>query len=159
MSRRRSTRLRSRGGLTLLEVILALGILALALAILGELVRIGVRASHAAQDATHAQLLCESIVAELVVGAVPPDPVAAAHVASDPEWLYSIELLPTGQEGLVALRVTVVKYLDTLRQPPSFTLTRWIPDPDGLLAQQTREAQDAAASAGQTGAAAPATGG
>lgn len=118
-----------RRGMSLLEVILAVAILAMALAVLAELVRIGSRASSRARDLTQAQLLCDSIMTEVVVGATPADPVSRVEVPTDPEWLYSIKLETTDDEDLVALKVTVVQNLDARKRPAEFSLVRWIPDP------------------------------
>jgi type II secretion system protein I len=115
--------------MSLLEVILAIAILAMALAVLAELVRIGSRASSSARDLTQAQLLCDSIMTEVVVGAIPPDPVSGVEVPPDAEWLYSIKLEPTDDEELVALRVTVVQNQEARKRPTQFSLVRWIPDP------------------------------
>ena len=54
-----------RGGFSLLEVILALAILIGILAVLSELVGLGVRNARVARAMTQAQLLCESKLAEI----------------------------------------------------------------------------------------------
>ena len=56
----------ARNAFSLLEVILALSILAGAVAVLGELLRTGVRNAQTARDLTRAQMLCEEIEAEVV---------------------------------------------------------------------------------------------
>ena len=119
----------ARRGLSLLEVILAVAILAVSLAVLAELVRIGSRASSQARDLTQAQLLCDSIMTEVVVGSIPPDPVSGVELPSNPEWLYSIKLERTDDEDLVALQVTVVQNLAARKRPAQFSLIRWITDP------------------------------
>jgi general secretion pathway protein I len=63
------------GGFSLLEVILALAILTGAVAVLGEIVRLGIRNAQVARDTTQAQLLCESKLAEITAGIIPSDPV------------------------------------------------------------------------------------
>jgi hypothetical protein len=112
-----------------LEVILAIAILAGAMVVLGQLVRIGTRASQGARDLTQAQLLCESIMAEILAGAAEPEPVTRAEVPNDPDWLYSIGLKATEEEGLVLLRVRVEQNLPGRKRPRGFSLVRWIADP------------------------------
>src|SRR3990167_9940511 len=86
-----------RPGFSLLEVILALAILAGAVAVLGEVARHGLDTAPIARDLTYAQLLCESQLAEITSGLVQPDSVERAKVeaVSDPSqtgWVYSVEV-------------------------------------------------------------------
>jgi prepilin-type N-terminal cleavage/methylation domain-containing protein len=129
----RSTNRRAKlAGFTLLEVILSLAILAGALAVLGELVRMGVRSAEEARDLTKAQLLCESLVAEIVSGAATIEAVSGAQIPNDPEWVFAIEIQPIESqtnEGLVTMQVTVSRDPALVRRPVSFSIVRWIKDP------------------------------
>ena len=126
-----------RRAFSLLEVILALTILGLSLAVLGELARWGLRHAGYVRDMTQAQLLCESKMSEIVSGIVWPEPAVnvpfAAEDLLDPNdpvgWVYSIELVETDQPGLMAVAVTVSQNLPPERKPVQCTLVRWIPDP------------------------------
>ena len=118
-----------RRGLSLLEVILALTILALALAAVGELVALGTRSAASARDVTRAQLLCESKMAELTATAYPITSEQSVLFETDPEWAYSIDAQPGNTGGLLSVTVTVEHVLISSRQPASYSLTRWIPDP------------------------------
>ena len=71
-----------RAAMTLLEVILALAILAGSLAVLGELTRQGMHNAEAARAESEAQLLCESKLAEIAAGIAPPEAVTSASWAS-----------------------------------------------------------------------------
>ena len=62
---------------SILEVILALAILTGAMAVLGELGRLGFRNAKSAQDLTKAQMLCESKMAEYTSGITAPQAVSA----------------------------------------------------------------------------------
>lgn len=115
-------------GLSLLEVILALAILALCMAAIGELVRTGTRSAEAARDLTRAQLLCESKLSEIVAGVEEPNPIVQAPFPTDPTWYYTVALEPTEQPGIMLLRVTVETHIQRPR-PLTFSLARWIPDP------------------------------
>lgn len=126
-----------RRAFSLLEVILALTILGVSLAVLGEMTRWGLRNAGYARDMTQAQLLCESKMSEIVAGLVAPEPVTGASFAAedliDPDdpvgWVYTIELAETDQPGLVAVAVTVSQNLPPERKPARCSLVRWIPDP------------------------------
>jgi len=122
-------------GFSLLEIILALAILTGAIAVLGELARLGLQNARLARDTTYAQLLCQSKMAEITSGAYHPEPIAGASLETsdspgDSEWLYSIELAQTDLEALLAVRVTVAQALAAEKRPISFSMVQWILDPD-----------------------------
>ncbi|MCA9267984.1 MAG: prepilin-type N-terminal cleavage/methylation domain-containing protein [Planctomycetales bacterium] len=122
-----------RRGLSLLEVILALAILAISMAAIGELIRMGTRAARQAEDLTRAQILCESKLSEIVAGVQTADPVSRLGFPAEPGWYYSVDLAPTDDQGVMALTVLVETNIDAPR-PTAFSLTRWIPDPGIELA-------------------------
>jgi len=125
-------------------VILSLAILTGAIAALGEAARLAIRNARIARDVTQAQLLCESKLAEITAGILQPDPVARVPferdfaegelggTAGDDEipWLYSIDVEEVEEEGLVAVRVTVVQDLPEEKAPAKCELVRWMLDPD-----------------------------
>jgi len=122
-------------GFSLLEVILALTILAGAVAVLGEVARHGLETARIARDLTYAELLCESKMAEITSGMTSPDPVdrAAAEAVSNTtrlSWVYSIETEATEIEGLLAVRVTVEPDQPDEKRPIRCSMVRWIQDPD-----------------------------
>ncbi len=140
---------RARGGFSLLEVLLATGILLGSLIVLSELATIGRRRVRDAEDLTAAQRICQTKMQEILAGLQDPLPVEYAEVEDEPGWFYSVETGPVaGQPGLVAVRVTVAQDLassggqtflsapegGTLASPagllPGFTLVRWVRDPD-----------------------------
>jgi prepilin-type N-terminal cleavage/methylation domain-containing protein len=126
---------RRRRGLSLLEVMLALGILGLSLAAIGEIMRIGSRNAEMARDLTTAQILCETKMAELAAGMLAPIPVTEAailDVGTGDDWYYSIETQSIGQEGLLAVRVVVQQNPQLVSRPVSFSLIRWMIDPQQI---------------------------
>lgn len=130
---RRSRRTRgldaaAKRGFTLLEVVLALAILVGAIAVIGELVRLGVMAAGSARDQTQAQLLCESTMAEIAAGILPTQAAQGVPLPYDPEWVYHVALLPVDAPGMMAVQVTVVQ-VGVAGRPAEFSLTRWIRDP------------------------------
>jgi prepilin-type N-terminal cleavage/methylation domain-containing protein len=133
-----------RDGFSLLEVILALAILAGAIAVLGEAGRQAVRNAAAARDMARAQLLCETVLSELVTGVLAPDAVekmpfdveSEALDPDEPAWLYSIETAETDETGLISVRVTVTRDLPPAQHPVEFSLVRWMPDPNATSSSQ-----------------------
>jgi general secretion pathway protein I len=145
-----------RDGFSLLEVILALAILAGAIAVLGEVSRNGLNNARIARDVTEAQLLCESKLAEITVGITLPEPVTDVpfETTDDPnqiDWLYSIEVEPLDNQGLLMVRVTVVKDLPPEKRPTEFSLVRWVADPNMEMSEEavTDEASSEDSEAGE----------
>jgi len=133
-----------REGLTLLEVILALAILAGSLAVLGELAGRSMRNAEVARATSEAQLLCETKLAEIAAGVTPANPVpdspwqsaADLEIETNEAWRYSVEVESTDLDGLLAVRVTVSQDRPPEKKPVSVSLVRWIPDP--ALAAETQ---------------------
>lgn len=129
---------RARDAFTLLEIILSLAILCGAIATLGELSRLGMRQAERARDLSRAQLLCQSKMAEITAGLTAAEsqegvPFEATEDEPESEWLYSIEVNPASEEGLLEVRVTVTKDLPETRRPVEFSLVRWIVDESETL--------------------------
>jgi type II secretion system protein I len=149
--RRRSAR---AAGFSLLEVILALAILAGALAVLGEAIRQGMRNAAAARDLTCAQLLCESKMAEITAGLIAPQAVQEVAFDSVVEpsgegWLYSIRVEPVDQEDLLAVSVTVRHDEPAEKRPISFSLVRWMIDPEATTGATASDSTQGSTSATQ----------
>jgi general secretion pathway protein I len=153
-------------GFSILEVILALAILAGAMTVLGELARMGMRNARMTQDLTRAQLLCESKMAEFTSGITYPQAVTGAvfdtiDQQSDIQWVYSVMTEQIDQYGLIALTVTVSQSLPPEKHPATFTLVRWIPDPNIAATATSTSTQQTGATTSmqQTGATSAGTGG
>jgi hypothetical protein len=123
---------------------LALAILVGALTVLGEFARMGLRNAKTSRDLTRAELLCESVMSQIAAGVLTPDPVSDAQIidpvtrtsVSDTQmddvapWVYSIESATIDEDGLLAVTVTVTQDLPPAQRPTSFTLVRWMIDPN-----------------------------
>jgi len=124
-----------------------MAVLAGAVAMLGEAASMSLRNAQYTRDMSRAQALCESTLDEIIAGYIPPDPVQGTPVdsstvdtssvtsadtaASEAGWLYSIDQQSVDDEtGLLSVRVTVTQDLQPEQRPVSFSLTRWIPDPN-----------------------------
>jgi general secretion pathway protein I len=132
---------RREGGFTLLEVILALAILTGAIAVLGELARVGISNADYTHKLTKAQLLCEGKMAEITSGITFSDPVSGVSFESemnedmasmiDPDeipWLYSITSDLIDDNGLLQVTVTVYQDLPEEKRPVTCSLVRWMMD-------------------------------
>ncbi len=125
---------KNKAGFSLLEVILALAILFGAIAVLGELGRLGMQNARLTQDLTRAQFLCQSKLAEIISGITPLETIQRAefdslYQDSDVPWVYSIETQQIDNGGLYMVRVTVEKNLPAAQRPASFSLVQWIANP------------------------------
>jgi prepilin-type N-terminal cleavage/methylation domain-containing protein len=118
-----------RGGLTLLEVILALAVLGISLAAIGEMIRIGVIGASIAKDETKAQMLCESKMNEVVLGVIPAQPIGPVSFDFEPEWVFTVSIIPIQQQELVSCTVLVEQVEIQGLRSHSFELTRWIAEP------------------------------
>jgi Tfp pilus assembly protein PilV len=121
---------RRRSALSMLEVILALTVLSIAMALLGELISIGAHSGASARDLTRAQLYCESKMAEYAAGLSIPVSVSASEYETDPEWEYSVDVQPLAADGLIVVTVTVQEKVETNVRSVFYTMTRWMPDPN-----------------------------
>ncbi|MHB0959810.1 MAG: prepilin-type N-terminal cleavage/methylation domain-containing protein [Pirellulaceae bacterium] len=143
---RRRGRPTVRAGMTLLEVILAIAILGGSLAVLGELVRVGTRTARAARVLTTAQLLAESMVAEITAGVTAADPIdGVIEEFGGFRWQYVVQIEQVDQQGLLAVAVTVREDKELSEKPVSYALVRWMIDPQTELDLETAAAEAAAA--------------
>ena len=139
-------------GFTLLEIILALAILAGSLAALGEVMRLADQNATMTRDESQAQILAASVLDELVAGARDLMAINQAEFdfISEPPWVYSIAIEPTAYDELVAVRVLVEQDLDPRLQPARFELVRWLPNPDYIPAD-TSGSSTSSSSTGSSG--------
>jgi type II secretory pathway pseudopilin PulG len=157
-----------RQGFSLLEAILALAILTSAIAVLGELVRMGSQHAALARDLTQAQFLAESTMNEIAagmrgaVGSVADAPIDPTLAGGDASWVYSVGAASAQLPGLVAVQVTVRKNQPSTKRPASYTLTRWMKDPSITLIPADlleTESETSAASSGSGSAGSSGSGG
>ena len=130
----------SRSGLALLEVILAIAILAGAMVMLSQLMRLGGGNAILARETTKGNLLCEGIVAQISAGYLPAEATQGQPVPEDPGWVYSVEIGTTEFQDVIALVVTVEQNIDAAKGPARIRLVRWMPDPASELALAEEEA-------------------
>jgi general secretion pathway protein I len=133
-------------GITLLEVILALAILAGSVAVLGELLRTGLLNAADARDFTRAEMHASSIMSQVVAGAITPESISMMPVEDDPDYSFSMAA-DQAEQGLLRISVTVTRNQTPPKKPREFTLVRWMVDPqmEMNLAAQAQANADAAA--------------
>jgi len=141
----RNSRCRSpRSGFTLLEVILAIAILTISLAAIGEIVFSAFGNSKEATDSLEARMVAQSIIDEIKCGArevldAGPEQVAGVQGALEPalgQWAFQIITEPTVTDELLQVRVLVGRTLDG-SEKTSCELVRWFPNPAYAAAATT----------------------
>lgn len=146
----------SRGGFSLLEILLALAILGGSLAVLSQIAETGTSAAREARDLSVARLLCQSKLSETLLDAtsgISPQtiidaPLEAFDSGSLTTFNYSVEVQPGQLDGLLNVRVTVTAVNPSGGSPlATYALTRWMIDP--LLGLEAAEAEAEAEAAGQ----------
>ena len=136
-----------RGGFSLLEIVLALAIAAIATALLAQLVGIANRSAAASRDLTNAQLIAESVMAEFASGVMLPQSTSGTWEL-DPTWTYDAQVSLGSSENLNVITVTVTQMVDGLT-PTSFSLTQFL-----FIPPEPEEEADTSADVGDLGGAA-----
>lgn len=96
-----------RAGFSLLEILMATSILLASVVVLNQLVGVGHQNAIAAQDQTTAQMLCESILNEVLAGVHPLGQVDEEAFIDFPGWVYSVRVEPHQFSGLSKIEVEV----------------------------------------------------
>jgi len=133
-----------RGGLSLLEIIVALAVLTGSAAILAQLVDLGSHHAERSAEITAAQTVAHNLLNELLAGVRPwEDSEAFQPVDIWSRWDYQLRLHPLGLGRLTAATITVVErpqaavgstaapaeelaQLDPILGRRTYRLTRWI---------------------------------
>jgi general secretion pathway protein I len=118
-----------RAGISLFEVLLALGIFLAAVVTLTQLSETGMRAAVQARLQTHAILRCESKLAEIATGVEPLEDVADQPFPDDENWVWSLESGAGPHTDLLQVTVTVEYLGETQLATAGFSLSRLIRDP------------------------------
>jgi prepilin-type N-terminal cleavage/methylation domain-containing protein len=116
-----------RRGFTLLEVILALAILAGSVAVLGEIMAIAGRHARETQAETRAQLFAASVMDEMLAGVTEVAQVSRQQLETTDTvpWVYSVTVNTTAITGLSTIEVLIEQDLEPQFNPAKFRLVRF----------------------------------
>lgn len=160
------TRARRRRGLSLLEVVLALTILAMSAGILASITSNAVDNGMMGHRLATAQILAESKMAEVVTGAIPIQGGTGWTLITDPvpsgTWYYQIETTTTGNQDMIGFRLAITDEIAMANNAELFFVARWMIDPNlGLDTPPTNPSggTGGTGSVGGTGAPGGASGG
>ena len=149
---------RSRRAISLMEVVLALAILAIASAYLAQAMQIAAQNAIRAQRLTQAELVAESVMNQVVGGLIPAQPVTWTPYissATSSNWNYSLSIVPAEIQGIIGIQVGVQEPVAGAvpgAQPADLIATRWIIDPSlGLdtMPEEEPVEEEAAGGSGQ----------
>ena len=148
----RDTKQCSRRGLSLLEVVLALTILAVAAALLAQITKQATDNGLMAQKLSTAQMLCESKMSEVLAGAIPLTSSSWAEITDSGRrgsWYYQIQTVTAQRPNMIGVRLSVTDAPDaTTYNPELFFIVRWMIDPS--LGLDTLPAIDASTTGSST---------
>lgn len=153
-----------RAAFSLIEVMLALAVLAISLPMLGQLVGLGFQNARQSDGLSEAQMLAETVMEAIALGLIQPDPVVDRNISmmtdlntfsveQDTEWVYSINWEPAPVDGLIMMMVQV-RRAEALAasQSNTFQIVRWMRDP-ALALEELPETSDGAPTEATTGGA------
>ncbi len=122
----------ARSAFTLIEVILALAILAGSVAVLGEIMAIAGRHARDAQAESRAQLMAATVMDEMLVGITEVIQVSRQPLETSEEtvpWMYSVTINTTNIVGLSLIEVIVEQDLEPQFNPVKYRLVRYYTAP------------------------------
>ena len=133
--RARPTRAGARRGISLLEVIIAMVILLSSVMMLSRLAFLARQHAIGGQDRTQAQMLCASLMSEIVSGSRPLENVAPQVFEGD-LWMYAVDVEPVAAMPLAKVTVKLFRLDEDPEaiststpdqdQPPTYQLVRWV---------------------------------
>jgi len=133
---------RHRAGFTLLEVILALAILAGSVAMIGELISYAGRSAADSEAETRAQLLAITLMDEMLTKRTEPEEQSRESLEVDDTtpWVYSVSFESTEIDGLTSVEVLVEQDIEKKFRPVRYRLVRWMPKK--LITSKVDESSD-----------------
>lgn len=153
---------RSRLAMSLLEVVLALAILAMSAGILATITRTATDNGLVAHRLATAQILAESKMAEVVTGAISVQGSAGWMPITDivPQgiWYYQLQTESAARKNMVGVRLSITDQAGMDENKELFYIVRWMIDPSLGLDTLPTQGTGAGTSAGSSGAGAPAGG-
>lgn len=132
-----------REAFTLMEVIIALGVLGMSMAAIGTLVQIGGQNALQARLLTTAQFLAESKLSEVKAGILSPTatgPIPFPPTETMEPFQYTIRSQAIDSQGmLLAVEILVEHITEAGSLPLQHSVTTWMIDPAVELAPEANE--------------------
>ncbi len=156
--------MKTRSGLSLLEVILALSILGVACTFMAQAMRLATNNALAAQRQAQAELAAESVLSQVVAGIIPMQPSSAwtpvGTSSSSSSWSYMIGQVNCEVENMVGIQIMVKDMTnEDTTTPADLSVIRWVIDPAlGLDTPPTTDTTGQSGQSGQSGTSGSATG-
>lgn len=97
----------ARYGITLLEVMLAIAILAMSMSALGQLTFNGVDAALRTKMESEAAIRCRSVINEILAGSLTPIQESERHFRDTSDWTWSVSVRRNTIRTMTLLTVTV----------------------------------------------------
>ena len=138
-----------RRGITLYEVVIALVIFSGSIAAISEAVSTGMRAAVQSRLKSHAILLAQSKMQEVIAGVVPRQSVAESAF-NEPQlegWKWALNVKPGPHTGVMLVEVEVSYRLSGPSIDGSFSMERLVRDPSAFLTNEAAEIANAQATA------------
>lgn len=136
----------NRRGITLIEVMLALGIFLISGTAIMVILTNGVNASVQSRLKTQAVLRSESILSEILATSDLMQSSADVPFEDDPNWVWSLDVNPGPQTDLLELILTVRHDSDSSLGRVSTSLKRYVRDPqiyvDAALAAESSSEEE-----------------
>ena len=153
--------------MSLLEVVLALAILAMSAGILATITRTATDNGLIAHRLATAQILAESKMAEVVTGAIPLDGAGGWMPITDtvPQgtWYYQLQTEAAARKDMIGVRLSVSDQAGVDENKEVFYIVRWMIDPnlglDTIPASAGADASGASSGASAASSASPPAGG
>lgn len=121
--------IRCRAGVSLFEVVLAMGLFATALAALSQLHVNGTNSAIQSRLLTQAVMRCESKLNEIAAAVEPLQAIADAPFDDDGSWTWSLQTAVGPHPDVMLITVTVKRNGQSNLDSTSFSLSRLIRDP------------------------------
>jgi hypothetical protein len=134
---------RSRGGLSLLEIIISVAIFMASLAAIMEGLQIGRRSELSARLQSEAVLRSETVMGEILCGAKEASSAQGNRFDDDEtgNWEWSAEVTEAGTTGLLQVTVLVEHRPGGGEPNAAFTLVRFMRDPQLFLDAALQESE------------------
>ena len=126
---RKKVRRANRKGLSLLEVLLALAILGGSLAVIGQLVNLGLKAARKSQLQSASNIMADAKMAEVAAGVLALQSTSLTPIEENEGWGYSVEVSDSELPGLLTVTVSV-EQTGAVANPIRLTINRLMADPD-----------------------------